>query len=315
MRKTIIDIGTNTMLMLIADYINNEVITVLDVQRTPRLGENVDEKRNILPSSFEKAVRILNEYKQISSEHKSESITVTATSFIRDANNKTEFVSAVKEQTGLRIEILAGEDEAKWTFSGGVYDKLQSADGKTISLIDIGGGSTEIITSEKKPSQGNINELLRLSLKGKSIDIGAVRIKEKFMNSIPSTKAEIESAKKYISEILEQIDFITGDSVLTGVAGTVTTLGAIKLGLSQFESNKVDGLILSARDIDDVFNNTINYPLSKLESIGSFMKGRADILIPGILILQSFMKKFAFDKIIVSTKGLRYGIFLREVFK
>src|SRR5438552_11390461 len=113
MRKTIIDIGTNTILMLIAEFDSDtqEVKTILDLQRIPRLGENVDENRNLLPSSFEKAITILNEYKQISSEHNSESITVTATSFIRDSNNKFEFIEAIKEKTGIKIEILSGGDE------------------------------------------------------------------------------------------------------------------------------------------------------------------------------------------------------------
>jgi len=316
MRKTIIDIGTNTMLMLIADYSGNEIKTVLDVQRIPRLGKSVDEKRNILPSSFEKAIAILNEYKQIRDKYDSASITVTATSFIRDANNKSEFIAAVKEQTGLQIEILSGEEEAKWTFWGGAYDKIKiTKDKLRITLIDIGGGSTEIITSEKIITESDINKLFTKNIIGKSLDIGAVRLKEKFINSIPPTKAEIESAKKYIGEKINQINFNIKDSNLIGVAGTVTTLGAIKLGLSKFDSNKVDGLILSIEDINAILNKLIDNTLEQLESMGDYMKGRADILIPGILILKCFMEKSGFDKITVSAKGLRYGIFLREILK
>src|SRR5690348_5377904 len=101
MRRSIIDIGTNTILMLIAEFDNGfqEIKTILDVQRIPRLGQNVDAERNILTSSFEKAISILNEYKLISSKYNSDSITVTATSFIRDAQNKAEFISSIRENT------------------------------------------------------------------------------------------------------------------------------------------------------------------------------------------------------------------------
>lgn len=317
MRKSVIDIGTNTILMLIAEFDTDTgtVKTILDEQRIPRLGKNVDENRNILPSSFEKAITILNEYKQLSKEYNSESITATATSFIRDANNKPEFIQEVKNKTGIEIEILSGDDEAKWTFRGGVYDKLKNADNNLrTSLIDIGGGSTEIITSEINNSE-SLDKLFSNKITGKSLDIGAVRIKEKFMNSIPSSKAEIDAAKKNISETLEQINFGVANSNLIGVAGTVTTLGAMKLGLSEFSSNKVDGLVLSVEDIVSILNSISGRPLEELESMGDYMIGRADILIPGILILKCFMDKFNFREITVSTKGLRYGIFLREVFQ
>ena len=153
MIKSIIDIGTNTILMLIAEYNeqNSSVKTILDIQRVPRLGKGVDSNRNILPESIQKAIDILNEYKTISAEYNSSSITATATSFIRDSHNKTEFLNAIKQNTGIEIEILSGEDEAKYTFIGGVYDKLSN--GKNgLTTIDIGGGSTEITT-------GTINQI------------------------------------------------------------------------------------------------------------------------------------------------------------
>ncbi|MCC7157986.1 MAG: Ppx/GppA family phosphatase, partial [Ignavibacteria bacterium] len=147
MIKTTIDIGTNTMLMLIAEYdeITTAVKTLLDIQRVPRLGKGVDSNRNILFESTNRAIAILNEYKAISKEYNSESLTATATSFIRDSHNRAEFTKSIKDATGIDIEILSGADEAKWTYIGGIYDKLTGSS-ERITTIDIGGGSTEITT-------------------------------------------------------------------------------------------------------------------------------------------------------------------------
>jgi exopolyphosphatase / guanosine-5'-triphosphate,3'-diphosphate pyrophosphatase len=314
MKKTVIDIGTNTILMLIAEYDikTSSVKTIVDIQRVPRLGKGVDSNRNILPESIEKAIDILNEYKQISAEYNSHSITATATSFIRDSNNKAEFIEAVKDGTGIEIEILSGSDEAKWTFIGGVYDKLSHKDAKKITTIDIGGGSTEITigtVSQLAIDSKNINEI---PLTGKSMDIGSVRINEKFLSSHPPAYENIIQAEQYINEHLKQIDFDISGSNLIGVAGTVTTLGTIKLGLSKFDANKVDNLVITIDEIEHILSALTPLSLEELYLMGDYMTGRADIVIPGILILKCFMRKFGFDKVTVSTKGLRYGIFLRE---
>jgi len=314
MRKTVIDIGTNTILMLIAEYDikTSSVKTIVDIQRVPRLGKGVDSNRNILPESIEKAIDILNEYKQISAEYNSNSITATATSFIRDSNNKAEFIKAVKDDTEIEIEILSGNDEAKWTFIGGVYDKLSHGDAKKITTIDIGGGSTEITigtVSRLAIDSKNINEI---PLTGKSMDIGSVRINEKFLSSHPPSYENIIQAEQFINEHLKQIDFDISGSNLIGVAGTVTTLGAIKLELSKFEADKVDNLVISIDEIEHILSALTPLSLEELYLMGDYMTGRADIVIPGILILKCFMRKFGFDNVTVSTKGLRYGIFLRE---
>jgi exopolyphosphatase / guanosine-5'-triphosphate,3'-diphosphate pyrophosphatase len=312
MRRTTIDIGTNTILMLIADHENGSVKTNLDIQRVPRLGKGVDSARNILPESIEKAISILNEYKQISLEHNSQHITATATSFIRDANNKSEFIKAIRDDTGIEIEILSGNDEAKWTFIGGVFDKIPKGDTKKITTIDIGGGSTEITTAAIGESIINSKQFSSIPLTGKSMNIGSVRINEKFLNHHPPAYENILQAEQFINEHLKQIDFDISGSNLIGVAGTVTTLGAIKLELSKFEADKVDSLAITIDDIEHILSSLTPLTLEELYVMGDYMTGRADIVIPGILILKCFMRRFGFEQVTVSTKGLRYGIFLRE---
>jgi exopolyphosphatase/guanosine-5'-triphosphate,3'-diphosphate pyrophosphatase len=316
MITTTIDIGTNTILMLIGEFDNSsfQIKTLLDTQRIPRLGKGVDANRNIPDESIQKAINILNEYKIISSEYGSNIITAAATSFLRDANNNQAFIGAIKKETGIEIEILSGADEARWTFWGGVYEQLQSSDSKLqICTIDIGGGSTEITNGIDIPSKLDKDTLFNHPIQGKSVDMGSVRINEKFLKGHPHSLEKITLAENFIKDNLRSIDFeIRNDSVLIGVAGTITTLAAIKLMLNEFDREIIDGLKLRLEDINDILNDMYRKTLSELFAIGNYMEGRADIIIPGTLILKNFMEKFNFDEIKVSSKGLRYGIFLRE---
>ena len=222
MIRSTIDIGTNTILMLIAEYDEQtgNIRTILDIQRVPRLGKGVDSNRNILPESIQKAIDILEEYNDISEDHDSDKITATATSFIRDSHNRDEFISAIKLNTGIEIEILSGSDEAKWTYAGGVYDKLGS--NSRLTTIDIGGGSTEITTSANPVN--TLNDLLAGKITGKSMNIGSVRLNEKYLKNHPPAFDDIMNAEKFINEHLKEIDFDIAGTELIGVAGTVTTL-------------------------------------------------------------------------------------------
>ncbi len=317
MRYSVIDIGTNTMLLLIAELDPDKQVvkTILDTLRAPRLGKGVDSARNITSESINKAIIILNEYKKISSEHGSAKIFATATSFIRDSNNKTEFLETIKKETGIKIEILTGEDEAKWSFVGAVHDKLNSGAAKSrITTIDIGGGSTEITFGEISANASEVS-LYKLPIKGKSLNVGSVRINEKYLDWHPPAYENLMIAETFVNQQLDQIDFDLKNSQLIGIAGTITTLAAIKLGLSAFDPSKVDGMVLDLNEIEAIFARLAAMPIEELYTLGDFMEGRADIIIPGILILQTFMEKFGFDKITVSAKGLRFGVFLREALK
>jgi exopolyphosphatase/guanosine-5'-triphosphate,3'-diphosphate pyrophosphatase len=311
MKNAVIDIGTNTILLLIAEYSPNYglINTITDIQQIPRLGKSVDKNKNILPESFTKAVNILNDYKNLCINHNVNKITSVATSFIRDANNKSEFIDEIKNKTGIEIEILSGEEEAKWTFIGGVYDKIYNSD--FIVTLDIGGGSTEI-TKNIKPVK-SISNLFNIELNSISLNIGSVRIHEKFISSHPPKYDEIIKAEAYINENLKSINFDFENCELIGLAGTITTIGAFKLKLPKFIPDKVDNLILDYTDVENILTLIACLKTEELLAAGNYMEGRADIIFSGILILKCFMQKLEFKKISISTKGLRYGILMREL--
>jgi len=314
MRTTVIDIGTNTMLMLIGDFDNSssQILTHLDIQRIPRLGKGVDSNRNIKNESLNKAVSILNGYKKLSREHLSNKITAVATSFIRDANNKYEFIERIKRETGIDVEILSGEHEARWTFWGCTYDFLDDTSGSPAAVIDIGGGSTEITVTPALPVNITRETLNEQKIESVSLNIGSVRIKERFLNNQPPLKEELINAEKFINENLDNIKYNFAGASLIGGAGTVTTLAAIYKKLTEYDRDVVDKLVLHLDDIKNMLHGFCKSSMDELYKLGKYMEGRADVIIPGTMILICFMEKFGFNQIRVSAKGLRYGIFLRE---
>ena len=315
MKLTTIDIGTNTILMLIGEVESSsgQINTLFDTLRIPRLGKGVDSNKNISDESTQKAVDILNEYKKISGEYGSNKIVAVATSFLRDAHNKDDFINTILNETGIKIEILTGEDEARWSFLGGVYEQLTASDSKLqICTIDIGGGSTEITTAKSLNNHASEANLWELPIESCSINIGSVRIKEKFFFEHPPNPDRVNEAIKFINDELNKINISLKNTKAVGVAGTITTLAALKKGLKEYKREEIEGMELFIADIDELVILFSTTSLDKLYGLGSFMEGRADIILPGALILKSFMEKYNFEKISVSTKGLRYGILLRE---
>jgi len=301
--------------MLIGEYdkSTSRILTLLDIQRIPRLGKGIDAHRNISDESTQKAIDILNEYKKISSEYGSNKIIATATSFLRDAHNKNDFLHKIQNETGIKIEVLSGEDEARWTFWGVVQNVLGITNcDLRICTIDIGGGSTEITTAKNLNNYISEANFRELPIESCSINIGSVRIKEKFFSSQPPRPDSITEAESFIRNELDKINISLKNTKPVGVAGTITTLAALKKGLKEFNREEIEGMELSREDIDKLVTHFCTSSLENLYKEGSYMEGRADIILPGTLILKSFMEKYDFNKITVSTKGLRYGILLRE---
>ncbi len=314
MRLSVIDIGTNTMLLLIGDFdaASSQILSVQDVQRIPRLGKGVDSNRNISGTSVQKAVNVLNEYKKLSGENFSAKIVAVATSFLRDAKNKYEFLKRIKEETGIDIEILSGEDEARWSFWGCIYGFLDRTAGKSAVVIDIGGGSTEVTSSSSLPSNITGKSLIGQNIGSMSMDMGSVRIKERYLRTHPPSGEDLANAERFIIDGLGEIKNVSNNQLLIGGAGTITALAALNRKLKDYDAGQVERHVLSVNDIHDMLDQFQRVSLEQLRVLGDYMEGRADVILPGTLILKCFMEKFGFEELHVSAKGLRYGIFLRE---
>ena len=287
---SVIDIGTNTCLLLTANLSNNKLTKLYEAQEIPRLGKDLYKTGMISQESFQKVSEIFNRYISVSKEYGSEKIFAFGTSAMRDAKNSTEFIDFIEKSTGIRIRIINGKEEAKYSYEGAVFDLDKN---KSYAVLDIGGGSTEICYRER-------NEISSVSF-----DIGAVRLFEhnQDLKNLENTKISIRS--KINSENVD-----IGERKLVGVAGTITTLSAIKNGLEDFNENIIHKDILRISDINDIFNKLTSMTAKERLDLGSYMAGRSDVIIPGTLILMELMKFLKAEEIIVSAKGLRYGLFL-----
>ena len=300
MRIATIDIGTNTVLLLVADVDNKGTITpVAFEQRLPRLGKDVDKNRAIQVAAFDKIAWILNEYKNLAKQLRAERIVACATSAVRDASNKEEFLSYVSSATGIDVEVLSGEDEALWTYRGAVSGLPRIAERAVV--IDIGGGSTEISFYMEK------------QLQRYSFQLGSVRITERYFKHNPPTPQEIDEATQFIRGELSPLKKHNFSGyTLVAVAGTTTTLACLDQHLMDFDVAKVSGYDMEKEQVVEWFGKLSTMTTTEIRSLSNTTEGRADILTAGVLTLYESMSLLRFGKVLVSERGLRYGLALRE---
>ena len=294
-RIAVIDIGTNTCLLLIAELVDGRFVKIYDGIEMPRLGHGVDKNKLVSRDSMDRVGKVLKAYVKRANKSSVDRIFSFGTSVLRDAKNSKEVIEYFRSKTDLDVNIFSGEEEAKFGFYGAVFDMHGD---KEYSVLDIGGGSTEY------------SFLQESKFECISMDIGAVRVKEKFFNQGYDAK-KVAMAIESINEDFNAIIFpeARGKS-LVGVAGTVTSAAALGKGLKNFEEDKIHKTVLSRGQIEGILDILLGTPEDKIRAVGNYMEGRHDIIIPGLIILNEFMKHSGFDEIIVSTKGLRYGVFL-----
>jgi exopolyphosphatase / guanosine-5'-triphosphate,3'-diphosphate pyrophosphatase len=301
-----IDIGTNTLLLLVADVEPPGIVApVRHDQRIPRLGREVDGKKTILPSVFELVTTILLEYTLSARRCGAEYIVAAATSAVRDADNRQDFLDAVQRTTGISVEVIGGEEEGVLTYLG----SLSGIDlaGRSAVVIDIGGGSTEIIAGP--PDAGNDPAAIR----AESFQIGAVRLTERYFKHNPPLPAEIELAAKEIRRTFSLLPRpADANPMVVGVAGTCTTLAALDQGLTDFDVRAISGYRMDAGKIAGWSRRLLEMSSAEILGLSRAAAGRADILPAGALILTEFMQLSGYNSLIVSERGLRYGLALRE---
>ena len=300
-RLSIIDLGTNTILMVTARVDRDRSITVLsDEHRIARLGRGVDASRRILPEAFDRVEGFLREYRAIAERLGAERIAAFGTSALRDAANRQEFVAEMIRRTGIAIDVISGKEEAELTFLGALFGL--TLENKRQLVLDIGGGSTEI-------ALGSDRRLLRST----SIDIGAVRISERYLKVSPPDPESIRMARAMVAGELVRAFDLEGDVEAIGVAGTVTTLGAIDAGMEIWDAERLDGWRLSIESIGRQVRDLERLSLEEIAAIPQIPAQRADVILGGAIILEEFMRRYALPSIRVSTRGLRYGMLMREL--
>jgi exopolyphosphatase/guanosine-5'-triphosphate,3'-diphosphate pyrophosphatase len=286
MIRSAIDLGTNTCLLLIED--------VADYSTVVRLGQGVDKNRALAPEAIERTLTCLRGYaeKLRAAGGRTEDTICVATSQARDARNGAEFFERVQKETGFRFRVISGEEEARLTFLGAL---LPGMDPARSAVIDIGGGSTELISRAG----------------GLSVDIGSVRFTERYLKSDPATDEEFWACQAAIDEALEPLkawrEKLPPGTELVAVAGTATTLAGWFLELEKFDAEALNKTTLTRGDIHRLVEELKWRTSAERAKLPGVEPMRADVLLAGGLILWRAMELLGFPSARVSTRGLRYG--------
>ncbi len=299
-RYASIDIGTNTILMVVADLHDDGTLTpVYEGQKLPRLGKGVDANRAITQDSIDRVIEVLHSFKHKAYELHASKIFACGTSALRDARNCEEVLQIIKQKTDMHVEIISGEKEAEYTYYGALSGVPQT--NEPVGILDIGGGSTELVV-------GKAGSMVSRS----SIDIGCVRLTEQYFPVLPPAHSNIVAATNHINNFIREQSQNYKIDKLIGVAGTVTTLAAIVKQLEHFSPESIDNFTLSKETIDSLFSKFSGYSLEEMKRIPQIISGREDILLAGIIILKAYLSFLQQNSIIVSSRGLRYGQILAK---
>jgi exopolyphosphatase / guanosine-5'-triphosphate,3'-diphosphate pyrophosphatase len=298
-----IDIGTNTVLLLIAEvFPGSQQITVLHNEyRIPRIGIDLLPGGNISEEKKNEFYQLLKEYTNVIDSFKCESVLAAATNAFRIAGNSSSIIAEVKALYGIEINVITGDQEAELSFLGAVSSFKDDETKKLV--IDIGGGSTEIVYG----TAGAIDFR-------RSFPAGVVSSSEKFFEKDTPDRSEFIN---FLIEVFKELEKVTLAPVHSiAVAGTPTTLACIKKNINIFDEEKVEGTILTQTDLEKMTAEMeLLKPAGILNKYTSVVKGREDLILSGAYILLYLLKVMKLPEIIVSTKGLRYGLvfnFLRS---
>jgi len=302
-RRAVIDVGTNSIKLLVADVRGREVTPVHEESRQTRLGKGFYETHRLQPETIAHTAEAVWEFTEVARDHNAESIRVIATSAARDAMNPTDLTSSIERACGLKTEIISGAREAEWAFQGVATDMELAK--HPLLLLDVGGGSTEFILGHgTKKSFAH------------SFPLGTVRLLEKFPHSDPPTTGEFNEARDWLKHFLRHevrpqlgpaLEQVNGEIQLVGTGGTTSILARIEKKLDRFDREKIERAVLTLEQVVAHRNNLWSLPLIKRKEITGLPKQRADVILTGVLIYETVMEEFGFSQLRISTRGLRFA--------
>jgi exopolyphosphatase / guanosine-5'-triphosphate,3'-diphosphate pyrophosphatase len=283
MRVAAIDLGTNTTRLLVADVVDSRVDQVVRRTKITRLGEGVDARRRLLPLPITRVRNVLSDYRRELESLGAERALLVATSAVRDAENGEAFLGEIEWSYGFSTRLLSGDEEAAMALRG-----VGGVDNGTV-LVDIGGGSTELVGSAGRVST----------------ELGSVRLTERFLQSDPPTSDEFRSLAGAIRAVLSEHDFTAEHGI--GVAGTVTSIAALDLGLVEYDSDRVHGHTLSASAVEEQLERLASLPLAERREVPGLEPERAPVIVAGAAILLETMRYLGLDEVEVSERDILDG--------
>ena len=296
MIKTIaaIDLGTNTLNTIVANQTLNEIEIIEENYQIIRLGVGIAESKSISNNAIERCIKGFGIIADILKKNKVTIIKCTATSALRDAKNGNEIIDLIFEKFQIKIDVISGIKEARLITKATLNEfNLNS---KLTLIFDIGGGSTELIYLE-------YNNIINIE----SLNIGSTRCTDAYLKTDPVMNYELEKLENHIDNQLNQI-LLFKVNLAIGIAGTVTTLSAVKQGLEPYNSDLIHKYKLSLKDIKDTKNLFLKNQISDRKKIKGLAPKQAEVILAGNIICEKIMKKYAIKEILVSDRGLRWGL-------
>jgi exopolyphosphatase/guanosine-5'-triphosphate,3'-diphosphate pyrophosphatase len=306
-RIATIDVGTNTILLLVAELDEDGAFRVLtDRAEIARLGEGVDRTRSLSAAGVERALEVLREYVHACRNFGVEEIAAAGTSALRDALNAKSFLARLKREFKLDLRVLSGREEAAYSYLA-VQKGLQ-LDAKNVLVVDVGGGSTEFIWGKNGKLHG-----------WASLDLGSVRLTERFLASDPVRKEEcdrlIQTVDQSLTKLLVDWGGEPSRTMMVGIAGTFTTLSAVEKGLTHYSHSEVHGSRLSRAEVERQVELYRSKTVAERKQIAGLEPKRADVMLAGALVIQRIMTLFDIDEAVVSDQGIRYGLLYEKIAK
>jgi len=304
-RHAVIDIGTNSVKLLVADVEGHNVHPVQESAEQTRLGRGFYDTHLLQPEAIAATGKAVGGFASLAHELGAVSIRVFATSAARDAKNSESLKRAVQVASGLNMEIISGEQEAEWAFRGASTDPNLST--QPILLLDVGGGSTEFILGHGEHKHFR-----------QSFPIGSVRLMEALPHSDPPKPKELSDCRQWLGEFLRvrvaphlelaiARERCVGELLLVGTGGTASILAGMEHQLNKFDRNKIDGVSLSLECVRHWVSHLWSLPLAKRREVPGLPPLRADVILTGAPIYEAVMACLRFTNLRVTTRGLRFA--------
>ncbi|MFF1710978.1 exopolyphosphatase [Streptomyces sp. NPDC058268] len=301
-RVAAIDCGTNSIRLLVADA-DPRTGELVDLDRRMtivRLGQGVDKTGRLAPEALERTFAACREYAEVIKEHGAERLRFVATSASRDAENRDDFVRGVLDILGVEPEVISGDQEAEFSFTGATKE-LAGSDhlAKPYLVVDIGGGSTEFVVGDDEVRAA------------RSVDVGCVRLTERHIRTDPPAPAELDAVRADITaalDLAEQTVPIGAARTLVGLAGSVTTVAAIALGLDAYDSAAIHHSRISYEQVSEIAARLARATHDERAAIPVMHPGRVDVIVSGALVLLSIMDRTGAREVVVSEHDILDGI-------
>ena len=290
MRVAAVDLGTNSTRLLVADVEAGRITEIVRRLAITRLGEGVDANRKLLPAPIARVHTVLDAYAEEARALGADRVLAVATSAVRDASNGKAFLGDLGLRYGWTTRLLDGQEEAETTFRGVTSDRTLEVE---TLMLDIGGGSTEILVAGPAG----------LSF-ATSLQIGCVRLTERFLASDPPAASELEAAARAVRSLLPPLDVERA----VGVAGTVTTVAAIDLGLSEYDPVRIDGHRIGRDVADGTLARLAGLTLEERERVTGLEPARAPVIVGGLVVLSAVMQCYGLTEIEASERDILHGI-------